>query len=46
MLTSSLNPDDQERANNSSIVKDYINKPLNKDKLNEVENIFNTNFNK
>ena len=44
MLTSSLNPDDKERAARSPIVKDYISKPLNQAKLDEVEAIFNDQF--
>lgn len=44
MLTSSLNPDDKERATLSPIVKDYVNKPLNRAKLDEVEAIFNDHF--
>ena len=46
MLTSSLNPDDKNRANNNPIVKDYINKPLDKEKLKEVEKIYESKFNK
>ncbi|RZJ70101.1 response regulator [Flavobacterium sp.] len=45
MLTSSLNPDDRDRASRSTIVKDYINKPLSQSKLDEVEEIFNSQFN-
>lgn len=44
MLTSSLNPDDKDRAARIPIVKDYINKPLNRNKLDEVEAIFNAQF--
>ena len=44
MLTSSVNPDDLDRAKNNAIVKDYITKPLNKEKLDDVENLFNSNF--
>lgn len=44
MLTSSANPDDLDRANNNAIVKDYISKPLNKEKLDEVEVVFSSNF--
>lgn len=44
MLTSSLNPDDRERAQRSTIVKEFINKPLSQTKLNEVEMIFESYF--
>jgi CheY-like chemotaxis protein len=44
MLTSSLNPDDRLRAERNPVVKDFINKPLDQDKLNEIENIFNDQF--
>lgn len=45
MLTSSMNPDDRQRAINSPIVKDFINKPLNRAKLDEVEAIFSQHMN-
>ena len=44
MLTSSVNPDDRQRAERNPVVKDFINKPLDQDKLNEIETIFNKHF--
>ncbi len=37
MLSTSLNPTDQERAKNNPYVKKFINKPLDKEKLHEIE---------
>ncbi|WP_422361636.1 response regulator [Reichenbachiella sp.] len=36
MLTSSINPDDIEKAKSHKLVKGFLSKPLNKDKLDEV----------
>ena len=36
MLTSSINPDDIEKAKSHQLVKGFLSKPLNKDKLDEV----------
>ncbi len=33
MLTTSMNPDDQERSEQMQEIDDYMNKPLNKEKL-------------
>ncbi|WP_420582039.1 response regulator [Reichenbachiella sp.] len=38
MLTSSINPDDIEKAKSHRLVKGFLSKPLNKDKLDEVLN--------
>jgi CheY-like chemotaxis protein len=42
MLTTSLNPDDQERANNISEINGFLNKPLDAETLQEI---INTHFN-
>ena len=39
MLTSSLNPDDMERAKKSTFVKGFVNKPINSEKLKELKKI-------
>lgn len=36
MLSSSIDPGDQERAQNNRFVKKFINKPLNKEKLQDL----------
>lgn len=36
MLTSSINPDDIEKARAHQLVKGFLSKPLNQDKLDEV----------
>jgi CheY-like chemotaxis protein len=36
MLSSSIDPGDQERADNNRFVKKFINKPINKDKVLEL----------
>ncbi|SMD33100.1 Response regulator receiver domain-containing protein [Reichenbachiella faecimaris] len=36
MLTSSINPNDIEKANAHELVKGFLSKPLNKEKLDEV----------
>lgn len=36
MLTSSLNPDDKERAGQNNHIKDYMDKPLSKDLVLEL----------
>lgn len=36
MLTTSLNPEDEERAHSYDIVKDYISKPLTGDNLGRI----------
>lgn len=36
MLTSSVNPEDIEKANSHELVKGFLSKPLNKDKLDEI----------
>ena len=40
MLTTSLNPDDREKAIRIGYVEDFINKPLTKDKVQEVYETF------
>lgn len=37
MLSSSLDPDDHEKARNSKYVNRFLNKPLNKDQLDGLE---------
>jgi CheY-like chemotaxis protein len=39
MLTSSLNPDDLEKAKNNKYVKRFLNKPLDKEKFMQIENM-------
>jgi len=39
MLTSSLNPDDMEKAKGNKYVNRFLNKPLDKERFNEIENI-------
>lgn len=41
MVSSSLDPSDHERAENNSIVKKFVNKPLNKTNLEEIKMLFN-----
>ena len=36
MLTTSMNPDDEERARQFPVVKEYIHKPLQKEHLERV----------
>lgn len=36
MLTSSINPDDIEKAKSHELVKGFLSKPLNKEKLDEI----------
>lgn len=36
MLTSSINPDDIEKAKSHQLVKGFLSKPLNREKLDEV----------
>lgn len=36
MLTSSINPDDIEKAKSHHLVKGFLSKPLNKEKLDEI----------
>lgn len=36
MLTSSINPEDIEKAQQHQLVKGFLSKPLNKDKLDEI----------
>lgn len=36
MLTSSINPNDIEKANAHELVKGFMSKPLNKEKLDEI----------
>lgn len=36
MLSSSLDPDDHEKVRESKFVSDFLNKPLTKEKLNEL----------
>ncbi|MFD0991066.1 response regulator [Mariniflexile jejuense] len=47
VLTASINPADKEMADNNSCVLDFVNKPLNKDKvkgiINKLENNIITN---
>ncbi len=40
MLSSSLSPADHDRANNNPIVKKFINKPLDKDNLKEIKELY------
>lgn len=40
MLTSSLDPTDQERAEKNKVVKKFINKPLDKAMLEELHQIY------
>ncbi|MEO8146000.1 MAG: response regulator [Bacteroidia bacterium] len=40
MLSSSLNAADHERAHNNSLVKKFINKPLNKSSLEETKELY------
>lgn len=40
MISSSLSPHDHERAEKHQIVRNFMNKPLNKEKLDEIVNIF------
>ncbi|MCK7554167.1 hypothetical protein MKQ70_03745 [Chitinophaga sedimenti] len=40
MLSSSLHPEDRERALNSPYVCQFLNKPLTPEKLDEVRNEF------
>jgi len=37
MLSTSLNPGDHEKAKNNKYVNRFLNKPLNKEKLEEIE---------
>jgi len=37
MLSSSLDPNDHERAENNPVVKKFVNKPLNKDSLQAIK---------
>ena len=39
MLSSSLNPEDHERAENNPVVKKFINKPLSKANLEEIKQL-------
>src|SRR5205085_1770183 len=40
MLSSSLNAEDHNRADNNELVKKFLNKPLDKTKLEDVKNMF------
>lgn len=40
MLSTSLNAADHERAHNNSLVKKFINKPLNKTNLDETKTLY------
>ncbi|MEO8145997.1 MAG: response regulator [Bacteroidia bacterium] len=40
MLSTSLNEADHERAHNNSLVKKFINKPLNKSSLDETKELY------
>ena len=44
MLTSSFDHEDKSKSESNPIVKDYLNKPLNQAKLNEVELVFKKQF--
>jgi hypothetical protein len=37
LLTSSVNPDEKKKAEENSLVKQYISKPLTVEKLNEIK---------
>lgn len=39
LLTSSVNPDEKKKAEENSLVKQYISKPLTIEKLNEIKQI-------
>ena len=39
MLSSSLNPEDHQRADDNPVVKKFINKPLSKADLDEIRNL-------
>lgn len=40
MLSSSLNPDDHERAEKNPVVKKFFNKPLSKDYLDDIRALY------
>ena len=42
MLTTSLNPDDRERAESFDVVKEFINKPLTVEHVEKVSTYFTT----
>jgi CheY-like chemotaxis protein len=39
MLTSSINPEDEEKARKSKLVKDFLHKPLTEDSLKKLMNL-------
>jgi CheY-like chemotaxis protein len=40
MLSSSLSPSDHQRADDNPVVKKFLNKPLNKDNLSEIKELY------